>query len=89
MEIKGRKVVGSDRGWLDVETGELVLSVRGLSETTYGKVGKKADPKPAKAEPEAEVENTPEQAPEPTVEKAPAKKSEKVPTPKKSAKKAK
>jgi len=85
MEIKGRKVVGSERGWLDAETGELVLSVRGLSETTYGKVGKKTTPKPEKIEPVVEVEKTPE----PEVENTPAKKAEKVPTPKKSAKKAK
>lgn len=90
MEIKGRKVVGSERGWLDAETGELVVSLRGLSETTFGKVGKKSKPEKVVA-PEVETVKVPEpeveKAPEPVAEK-PAK-AEKLPTPKKTTKKAK
>ena len=86
MEIKGRKVVGSERGWLDAETGELVVSLRGLSETTFGKVGKKSAPKVEKIDAEEEIKavlaTEVEKAPEPA-------KAEKLPTPKKTTKKVK
>lgn len=75
MEIKGRKVVGSPLGWVDASTGELVLSIRGLSKSTYADVkkpAKKAEKVEAEVEKETEVVET-----------------EKLPAPKKSTKKAK
>lgn len=78
MEIKGRKVVGSPLGWIDETTGELVMSIRGLSKSTYADV--KKPEKKVKAE-KSEVEKDAVTEVEAPVEK--------LPTPKKSTKKAK
>lgn len=70
MKINGKEVVGSPLGWVDAKTGELVVSIRGLSKSTYKK------DKPAAKAKEEVVED-----PKPVAEEV----KESLPAPKKKA----